>query len=155
MDSQACKLRLTVWHYFKQWISAIIPSGQWVNSLWPRDTIIWQNRSRSALPKVMTCCLMAPNHYLHQCWLSSKVFCSIQLRAISQEVLMNLIRNKCSEITILKLLPDLPGVNDLKGIIKPFMWWPLFNTLRPRQMDAISQTTFSNAFSRMKMFEFR
>ena len=31
----------------------------------------------------------------------------------------------------------------------------MFNTLRPRQMDAISQTTFSNAFSWMKMFEFR
>ena len=30
-----------------------------------------------------------------------------------------------------------------------------FNTLRSRQMDAISQTTFSNAFSWMKMFEFR
>ena len=29
------------------------------------------------------------------------------------------------------------------------------NTFRPRQMDAISQTTFSNAFSWMKMFEFR
>ena len=31
----------------------------------------------------------------------------------------------------------------------------LFNTLTPKQMDAISQTTFSNAFSWMKMFEFR
>ena len=29
------------------------------------------------------------------------------------------------------------------------------NSLRPRKMDAISQTTFSNAFSWMKMFEFR
>ena len=29
------------------------------------------------------------------------------------------------------------------------------NTLRPRQMDAISQTTFSNGFCSMKMFEFR
>ena len=29
------------------------------------------------------------------------------------------------------------------------------NSLRPRQMDAISQTPFSNAFSWMKMFEFR
>ena len=29
------------------------------------------------------------------------------------------------------------------------------NTLRPWQMDAISQTPFSNAFSWMKMFEFR
>ena len=30
----------------------------------------------------------------------------------------------------------------------------MINSLRPRQMDAISQTTFSNAFSRMKMNEF-
>ena len=29
------------------------------------------------------------------------------------------------------------------------------NSLRPRQMNAISQTTFSNAFSWIKMFEFR
>ena len=29
------------------------------------------------------------------------------------------------------------------------------NSLRPRQMDAISQTTFSNGFSGMKVFEFR
>ena len=28
------------------------------------------------------------------------------------------------------------------------------NSLRPRQMDAIFQTTFSNAFSSMKMYEF-
>ena len=31
----------------------------------------------------------------------------------------------------------------------------LLNSLRPRQMDAISQTTFSDAFSWMKMFEYR
>ena len=29
-----------------------------------------------------------------------------------------------------------------------------FNSLRPRQMAAISQTTFSSAFSWMKMFHF-
>ena len=29
------------------------------------------------------------------------------------------------------------------------------NTMRPRQMDAITQTTFSNAFSCMKMLQFR
>ena len=29
-----------------------------------------------------------------------------------------------------------------------------FNTLRPRTMDAIFQTTFSNVFSSMKMYEF-
>ena len=33
-------------------------------------------------------------------------------------------------------------------------YYKRFNSLRPRQMDAISQTTFSNAFSWMKMFEF-
>ena len=33
--------------------------------------------------------------------------------------------------------------------------WYWFNPLRPRHMDAISQTTFSNAFSWMKMQEFR
>ena len=31
---------------------------------------------------------------------SSKVFCGIHLRAVSQEVLMNLIHNMCSEITL-------------------------------------------------------
>ena len=34
-------------------------------------------------------------------------------------------------------------------------WASLINSLRPRQMDAISQTTSSSAFSWMKMFEFR
>ena len=38
--------------------------------------------------------------------LSLKVFCGIHLRAISQ-VLMNLIHNMYSEITLLKLLPHL------------------------------------------------
>ena len=34
-------------------------------------------------------------------------------------------------------------------------WSSCLNTLRPSKMDAISQTTFSSAFSCMKMFEFR
>ena len=38
------------------------------NSLWPNDSI-WQHRSRSTLAQVMACCLMAPSHYLNQCWL--------------------------------------------------------------------------------------
>ena len=29
---------------------------------------IWQHTSRSPLAQVMACCLMAPNHYLSQCW---------------------------------------------------------------------------------------
>ena len=42
---------------------------QWVNSLWPSDTI-WQHRSMSTPTQVMAKCWMTtPSHYLHQCWL--------------------------------------------------------------------------------------
>ena len=35
---------------------------------------IWRNRSRSTMLQVMTCCLMAPSHHSHKCWLiTSKV----------------------------------------------------------------------------------
>ena len=37
---------------------------------------------------------------------------------------------------------------------KPGKMLSTFNTLRPRTMDATFQTTFSNAFSSMKMYEF-
>ena len=40
----------------------------YINSLWPSDTI-WRQRSGSTLAQVMACCLTAPSHYLHQCWL--------------------------------------------------------------------------------------
>ena len=43
-------------------------SGPIFNSLGPSDAI-WQQRSGSPLAQVMACCLMAPSHYLHQCWL--------------------------------------------------------------------------------------
>ena len=40
--------------------------------------------SRSTLAQVMACCLMAPSHYLNQCWLIRSVRSSgIHLRAIS------------------------------------------------------------------------
>ena len=41
------------------------------------------------------------------------LFCGIQLGAISQEVLMNVIYNMFCGITLLKLLPRLHGVNEL------------------------------------------
>ena len=47
---------------------------------------------------------------------SSKVFChfcGIHLRAISQEVLINLIDNKCLDIVLIKLLSHAPGANEL------------------------------------------
>ena len=39
-----------------------------VNSLWCSDTI-WRHKFGSTLVPVMACCLMAPSHYLNQCWL--------------------------------------------------------------------------------------
>ena len=39
-----------------------------INSLWPSDAI-WQHRSGSTLAQVMACCVMAPGHFLIQCWL--------------------------------------------------------------------------------------
>ena len=47
----------------------------------------------------MACCLMQWTHFD----LSLKVSCGIHLRAISQEVFMSFIRNKCSKITLLTL----------------------------------------------------
>ena len=44
---------------------------------------------------------------------SSKMFCGINMKAISQ-VLVNLIRNMCSEIKLLKLLPHLRGADKVK-----------------------------------------
>ena len=38
-----------------------------INSLWPGDAIWWY-RSGSKLAQVMASCLMAPTHYLKQCW---------------------------------------------------------------------------------------
>ena len=38
-----------------------------VNSLWLSDSI-WQHRIGSTLAQVMACCLLAPSHYLNQCW---------------------------------------------------------------------------------------
>ena len=39
-----------------------------LNSLWPSDARLLL-RFGSTLAQVMACCLMAPSHYLNQCWL--------------------------------------------------------------------------------------
>ena len=70
-----------------QWLQASIAKATWVHSLWPSDTI-WRHRIGSTLAQVMVCCLMAPSHYLNQCWL---IILKVQvqdnhLRAISQEI---------------------------------------------------------------------
>ena len=46
---------------------------------------------------------------------SFKEFCGIHLKAITLEMLMNQIHNMCLEITLLNLLPHLPGpMNDIE-----------------------------------------
>ena len=60
-------------HYLSQcWLRPRLPHGfprpQWVNSLRPSDAI-WRQWSWTTLAQVMACCLMAPSHYLNQCWL--------------------------------------------------------------------------------------
>ena len=52
----------------------------------------------------MACCLMAPNHYLNQWWLTINIF--------QEEILMNFTHNMRSKIT-LKLLPHIPEANEL------------------------------------------
>ena len=47
---------------------------EYVNSLWPSDTI-WQHNSGSALAQVMACCPVAPSHYLNEWWL---IICKVQ-----------------------------------------------------------------------------
>ena len=79
--------------------------------------VIWWQRSGSTLASVMACCLMAPIHYLNQCWLIIKVFCGIHLWAILQEkVFMTLFCYMHLEIILLKLLPYLPGTNELNSV---------------------------------------
>ena len=46
-----------------------------INSLWPSDAI-WWCRSGSPFAQIMACCLMAPSHYLNQCWLTINKICS-------------------------------------------------------------------------------
>ena len=46
-----------------------------IKPLRPNDTI-WRHTSRSTLVQAMACCLMAPNHYLNQCWL---IICGVRI----------------------------------------------------------------------------
>ena len=55
-------------------VQVLLGLGSWMphlNSLWPSDAT-WCPRSGSTLAQVMACCLMAPSHYMNQCWLNIK-----------------------------------------------------------------------------------
>ena len=67
-----------------------------VNPLYTGDAI-WRHTSGSTLTQVMARCPTAPSLYLNKC----------------VHVPMNLIQDMHSEIALLKLLPRLPGANEL------------------------------------------
>ena len=84
-------------------------AGIHVNSLWPSD-VIRRHRPESTMPQVMAWCLMAPSHYLKQCWLIIK--CNL---VHSPDIDMKSICNMCSEGIHLKLLSSLPGAYGLNN----------------------------------------
>ena len=77
--------------------------------LWSSDAI-WRHKYGSTLALVMAYCLTTQSHtyYLNQCRIKSLVLCGIYLKAISQEMRINLIPNTSSEISVLDLLPHPP-----------------------------------------------
>ena len=78
---------------------------------WCREAdAIWGNRSRSTLAQVMAWCLMAPRHYLNQCWLIIK---GVLWHSPKSKVLTNFIHIMFLDIILLKLLPHLPGASEL------------------------------------------
>ena len=60
----------------------------------------------------MACCLTAPSHYLNQWWSIIKGVLWHSLRNLL-EMFINIIRYMCSQITLLKSFPHLPGANQL------------------------------------------
>ena len=77
--TDCCKILINVQRFvlkkihFK--IASILFLPQCINLLWPSDAM-WWHRTGSTLARVMACCLVAPSHYLNQCWLTiSKVPC--------------------------------------------------------------------------------
>ena len=63
----------------------------------------------------MVYCPMLPSHYPNQCLLIIKVFFGIHLRAVSQEIEVDL--HHVLEIPLLELLPQFPGANVLNIIV--------------------------------------
>ena len=90
--------------------------GMFFNSLWPSG-VIWWSWFWSILAEIMACCLTAWGHRLNKdrCFIAN-MFCNINLKAISQEDIMNLTQNMCSGTTLLKLLPHLPGASELTAV---------------------------------------
>ena len=78
------------------------------NSLWPSEAT-WRQISGSTLAQVMACCLMAPSHYLSQCWL---IISNILHRAFYKIPLPPIVKISL-KFTYLRFYSNIPGVNEL------------------------------------------
>ena len=139
-------------------ITASRLSGLWLSGLWLHAPL----HNFPLLTSAMGCCCPSLDltavmgaHQMHfgaallilvlEMWFNLKSMCNVLKKPFPKLFYMSYLSNKT-------------GLH--RG-----QWWgnflfsggylPQLNSLRPRQMDAISQTPFSNAFSWMKMFEFR
>ena len=83
------------------------------NLLAPHDAL-WCHRTWSTLVQLMTCRLMAPSHYLNQCWLNIMRSCCIYPKAVSQRIMIISIPSASLKITNLKLRPHLSRAIELK-----------------------------------------
>ena len=86
-----------------------------LNSMWPGDAI-WRHRTWFTLSQVMAWCLMAPSHYLNQCWLiiSEVLWQSPQWKMLNISIL-----HMSLKITHWILEQHLPGANELMKYTKP------------------------------------
>ena len=99
------------------------------NSLWPSDNI-WRHGSGSTLGQVVACCLMAPSHYLNQCW--PPISEILWLRAMSHLVPKLLLWMIYLKIKLSKSLPHLPEANELILTFRLFPFSSLGVLLRRR-----------------------
>ena len=105
-------------HYLNQWrfillMHICITRPQWINSLWPSETI-WWHKSGSTLAQVMAWCLTAPSHYLNQCWLIiSKVQWHSSWVQLYQKYLSHQSLKLAWKLLIKFLFSNVPGPNEL------------------------------------------
>ena len=92
------------WLNYISKISFKFPMGQWVNSMWPGNSI-WYWRCCSTLVQVMACCLTAPSHYLNQCWLTKPLHCLYQSWLTFHKVLWHSLQIWCWSLLALVWTP--------------------------------------------------
>ena len=84
------------------------------NSVWPSGAICWHWYG-SSLAQVRLVALMTPSHYFNQCWIFiNDILWHLPERIFTQvPKLLHVFSIRCLEIILFKLLPPLPGANEL------------------------------------------